>query len=295
MTMLIALGTRASRGSSDLLPSCTKDHMSIQSTLPNGAEVEGPTAQTAIMTLFGIYGVNSELWLSTKQIIAALDPLGVSEDATRMTLARMTKKGFLTKRRLGREIQISVGASGKPILEEGHSRVLTQDVLLKDWDGRWTHVFYTLPENARTLRRHLHSALEWGGFGRLQHSVWVAPGMKNVDDLVSHIPGSDVVRSFTSVPAGSTTQEQILQGAFDLTVISRGYEAFIKRWESAELNQDASLHRRLLLHTEWLEVLRRTPVLPEALVPRDWPARRAQELFKTIDGTLAVNIESVVA
>lgn len=258
-------------------------------------ESEGPTAQTAIMALFGTYGVVEPLWLSTKGIIAALEPLGVSEDATRMTLARMAKKGFLAKQRHGRETRYTVGARGMPVLQEGYARVHEEDVLMAEWDGRWTHVFYALPENARTLRRQLQSALEWGGFGRLQNGVWVAPGVQDVDDLVGHIAGSDHVRAFTSVPAGSTTQEQILEEAFDLTGISRGYQEFIDRWAPFAADQQPSLHRRLLLNTEWLGIIRRSPVLPAALVPENWPARSAQEVFTAVDRALSVNITSVVS
>lgn len=262
------------------------------SELSNLSEFEGPTAQTAIMTLFGIYGVGEELWLSTKGIIEVLEPLGVSEDATRMTLARMSKRGFLAKQRLGRETVYTIGKVGEPVLKEGHARVLSQDILMREWDGRWTHVFYTLPENSRTLRRQLQSALEWGGFGRLQHGVWVAPGTSNVNELLGNIEGRDRVRSFTSMPAGSTTHEQILEEAFDLSHISRTYEEFIQRWSPNAGEQEASLHRRLLLHTEWLEVIRRTPVLPEELVSPEWPAREAQDVFKTVDRALAVSITS---
>lgn len=259
------------------------------------SDFQGPPAQTAIMTLFGVYGVVEELWLSTKGIIGALEPLGVSEDATRMTLARMSKKGFLGKQRRGRETFYTIGSVGMPVLQEGYIRVHERDVLLGDWDGQWTHVFYTLPEKARTLRRQLQSALIWGGFGRFQNGVWVAPGVQDVDGLVGHISGSDCVRAFTSVPTGTTTQEQILREAFDLAEISRRYEAFIARWRPFAADQEPSLHRRLLLNTQWLGIIRRTPVLPAALLPESWPARPAQEVFTTVDRALTVDITSVVS
>ncbi|MBD2765766.1 PaaX family transcriptional regulator [Kocuria sp. cx-455] len=269
--------------------------MSTHTIPPDLPEYEGPTAQTAIMALFGIYIEVEELRLSTKGIIGALEPLGVSEDATRITLARMSKKGFLAKQRRGRETFYTIGPGGMPVLREGYSRVHGPDVLMKDWDGQWTHVFYSIPEKARNLRRQLQSALEWGGFGRLQSGVWVAPGVQDVAGLVGRIEGSEHVRAFVGVPAGSTTQNQILQEAFDLAEISRGYEEFIGRWGPFAAEREASLHRRLLLNTEWLEIIRRTPMLPAALVPGDWPARTAQDVFIAVDRATAVDIKSVVS
>lgn len=269
--------------------------MSIDTAPSDLPEFEGPTAQTAIMALFGMYVVVEDLWLTTKGIIEVLEPLGVSEDATRMTLARMSKKGFLTKQRLGRETVYSVGARGMPVLQEGYVRVHDPDMLMQDWDGRWTHVFYSLPDKARNLRRQLQSALEWGGFGRLQNGVWVAPGVLDVERLVGDIEGSECVRAFTSVPAGSTTHDQILREAFDLAEISRGYEEFIERWSPFVTDRNASLHRRLLVNTEWLEITRRTPMLPAALVPADWPARTAQDVFTAVDRAMSVDIKSAVS
>ncbi|MFF3123651.1 PaaX family transcriptional regulator C-terminal domain-containing protein [Streptomyces sp. NPDC057908] len=39
---------------------------------------------------------------------------------------------------------------------------------------------------------------------------------------------------------------------------------------------------QLLLHTDWLELVRDAPYLPAEHLPDDWPAARAEELFREL-------------
>jgi phenylacetic acid degradation operon negative regulatory protein len=38
----------------------------------------------------------------------------------------------------------------------------------------------------------------------------------------------------------------------------------------------------LILHTDWLQLVRQDPHLPAALLAPDWPAIRAEELFRRL-------------
>lgn len=42
------------------------------------------------------------------------------------------------------------------------------------------------------------------------------------------------------------------------------------------------LARQLLLHTDWLRLIRQDPHLPVEHLPRDWPAIRAEQVFSTL-------------
>ncbi len=41
------------------------------------------------------------------------------------------------------------------------------------------------------------------------------------------------------------------------------------------------LVRQLLLHTDWLQLVRQDPHLPAEHLPPDWPAIRAEQVFHT--------------
>ncbi|WP_461124351.1 PaaX family transcriptional regulator C-terminal domain-containing protein [Saccharothrix stipae] len=62
------------------------------------------------------------------------------------------------------------------------------------------------------------------------------------------------------------------------------YQAFLHRWDHHQPLPHApdDLARQLLLHTEWLHLVRQDPRLPAQHLPHDWPAIRAQHLFHTL-------------
>jgi phenylacetic acid degradation operon negative regulatory protein len=91
--------------------------------------------------------------------------------------------------------------------------------------------------------------------------------------------------------------------AWDLPAVGKEYDAFIDRWSpllpriaAGEVTGASALRAR----TEVMDTYRRFPVLdpmlPDALMPPDWPRRRARDVFVAIyDGLLEPAQEHVRA
>jgi len=79
-----------------------------------------------------------------------------------------------------------------------------------------------------------------------------------------------------------TDVSAVLETAFDTAAIAAEYEAFLRRWSQPGAGGADPLGSQLLLHTDWLELVRSDPHLPAEHLPSDWPAVGAEELFHAL-------------
>jgi phenylacetic acid degradation operon negative regulatory protein len=70
--------------------------------------------------------------------------------------------------------------------------------------------------------------------------------------------------------------------AFDTAAIGARYQDFLARWQSPSSALPDDLARQLLLHADWLDLVRQDPHLPAELLADDWPAIEAEQLFQTL-------------
>ncbi len=259
-----------------------------------------PRPQSLMLSFFGIHVLGRDVALSSACVIEAFARVGVGEEAVRSTLARMVSRGLLVRHRKGRKMYFALTARAAAVLQDGHARVWRTGAVNRDWDGQWTLVGFSLPEAWRSERHDLRSRLTWSGFGPLQNGLWVSPGDVDVPALLSDLGLDAHLRVFRGTVLRPTEVTQILDTAFDMAGIAADYRAFVDRWtESAGsagagpgVEADAGtgagagagfadpLAGQLLLHTDWLELVRRDPHLPAEHLPDDWPAIRAEQLFR---------------
>ena len=72
--------------------------------------------------------------------------------------------------------------------------------------------------------------------------------------------------------------------AFDTDAIADRYHEFLAAGRPADpaASVPDDLARQLLLHTDWLQLVRQDPHLPAEHLATDWPAIRAEKLFHTL-------------
>ena len=89
--------------------------------------------------------------------------------------------------------------------------------------------------------------------------------------------------------AAPTEAAALIGGAFDLPGIAARYQVFRSRWGGGDGTLPGGgdpLARQLLLHTEWLNLVRQDPHLPAEHLPEGWPAVACEELFRTLTGRI---------
>ena len=246
------------------------------------SEDGGVRPQTLMLTLLGRYLLGREVAVSAASVIEVFARVGVGEHAVRSTLTRMVNRGLLVRQRHGRTMYFGLTERSERILRGGETRLWKAGAVNRDWDGVWTLLGFSLPESWQKQRHELRSQLTWAGFGPLFNGLWVAPGRTAVEEIVGSLGLESHVKAFHASTLPGTDVDQMIRETWDLEAIAAPYHAFVERWRRAENGSDP-LAVKLLLDSDWLQVIRDDPRLPVEHLPADWPAAEAEALFVRVD------------
>ena len=241
--------------------------------------------QSVMLSFLGLYLRAREVAVSTGSLIEVFRRVGVGEEALRSTVTRMVQRDLLARHRQGRKLYVGLTPRSAEVLAEGHRRMWEEGAVNRSWDGTWTVVAFTLPDERRNDRHELRSKLHWEGFGPLQGGLWVAAGRRDVAAALGSLDLDGRLVVLGGETLAPTTPEEIVARAFATAEIAREYDEFLAHWSGpAEpgAHLPDTLARQLLLHTDWLNAVRRDPHLPAQHLPDDWPAIRAERVFRSL-------------
>ncbi len=262
---------------------------------------EGPAVRTQflIFTLFGEYLLprGGSIW--TSDLLTLMELLGVTEQAARSTLSRMTRKGWINPRKEGRRSQYSLTARGRDLLQRGGRRIF--EPIITDWDGQWHIVVYSLPEKKRHKRHTLRAQLRWLGFGPLAPGTWISPHnpAAELESIFEELEVGSYVQQFEGAFVGPGINEQLVYRCWDLEGLEVQYRQFIDRFlpqylacreqfrDAQPLDPADCFVSLFWLTHEFQAFPRKDPNLPLPLLPPDWIGVTARKLFEEYRGLLA--------
>jgi phenylacetic acid degradation operon negative regulatory protein len=253
-----------------------------------------PRPQTLMLMLLGDFVLDRNVCVFSGSVIDTFARLGISSHATRSTLTRMVRRDLLRRQRHGRKMYFGLTARSAAILHDGRRRIWETGAVNDRWDGSWTLLCFSLPESWQRQRHDLRSQLAWAGFGPLQGGLWIAPGPVPAQEIVSGLGLEAHARVFHARADELTDIAAMVGDAYDLTELATRYEDFLARWDGPPPIEDP-LAARLSLVAEWLTAIRRDPRLPVEHLPPDWPAVRAQKVFRDLEGAYAEPAEAIAA
>src|SRR6185312_11307765 len=128
-----------------------------------------------LLTLLGDYWWQRTEPLPSAAIVALLAEFGVSDSAARAALSRLTRNGLLVTSRSGRRTFVRLSSRAADILDDGARRIFSFGAPTPPWDGMWSLVAFSIPENNRAARDELRKELRWRGFAPLYDGLWVSP------------------------------------------------------------------------------------------------------------------------
>jgi phenylacetic acid degradation operon negative regulatory protein len=256
-----------------------------------------PRPQAMLLTFFGAYVLGRGVHVATSSVLDVLGRAGVSEHATRSTLSRMARRDLLRRVRRGRQVYLGLTPRSREILTDGDVRVWRTDAVNRQWDGTWTLLGFSLPDSWQRQRHELRSRLLWAGFGPLQGGLWIAPSHVDVAAVTAGLQAGDHVRAFAARALPPTDVDGLLRDAWDLPAIGGRYRGFVERWQAPGRRPafPDRLGQHLAVQTDWLQVIRQDPRLPARHLPADWPAARAQEVFRTLHAELDPDARAIAA
>jgi len=254
----------------------------------------GGGAQHLLATLLGAYGIGR-----AEPVPAGLFPLllaefGISPAGARNALSRVARRGLLEPVGAGRSRAYRMPEAARVVQERRTRQFTTFGEPPPAWDGKWTLVLYSVPEQDRTLRQALRTRLVRAGFGAMRDGVWGTPRDRRAD-------AAEVVKLVEPSPAASLRAELAATSAsfpdlhrmFPLAALAADYGHFVGRFgpvrgqlsEGAIMPPEALVTRTYLMDT-WRVFADADPDLPDELLPDDWPRARAHEVFTKLDAAL---------
>jgi len=239
--------------------------------------------QSLVFTLLAEHLLNEPRAVFSGSFIEVLERVGVGEHATRSTLARMAERGLLERQRSGRKIYFRMTPRCIAILEDGRHRIWNVGALNTEPSGTWTLLTFSLPEAWGRKRYDLRARLRWAGFGALQNGVWMAPTHVDMTEIIETLELAGLVQVFHTRPAAPTDPGAVIRQTFDLDSLAQSYREFVRAWAKVGARDASdSLLLTLRLSTQWLRIIRVDPRVPVHLLPPDWPAVRAEHLFRRL-------------
>jgi len=274
--------------------------------VPQPWTTPGPVAQRPprlLLTLLGDYWWQRTESLPSAAIVGLLAEFGVSDSAARAALSRLTRNGLLVTSRSGRRTFVRLSRRAADVLDDGGRRIFSFGATPAPWDGMWSLVAFSIPEEHRSARDELRKELRWLGFAPLYDGLWVCP-RDHAGDVMARLKdlGISTATAFratalpavTAVGAGGAGAETTLVAAdiparaWDLAGLRDRYQEFTEfagllrdQTVAGEITTADALVARTRVMNEWRAFPAMDPDLPYELLPPAWPRAAARDLFIT--------------
>ena len=255
--------------------------------------------QQVVLTLYGDYILHLGGEIGIDTLIKLLANFDLSQQAVRSAISRMSRKGLIKMRRVGRRSYYSLTSKGRTLLTEGATRIFKRKT--NKWEGSWSIVTYSIPEKTRETRDIFRRELGWLGYGALSDATWVSPYdmTREVSELAERLNIENCVQIFSARQVGSANPKDIMNWCWDLDKIHKKYSDFVdkyqrklkdhrKRLQAGEVIEpgECFVERFHLIH-EYRRLPFYDPDLPLELLPRNWLRPQAASIFGEYHDLLA--------
>lgn len=263
----------------------------------------GSSPQSLAVTLLADYTAYTRSWIPSAAIVALLGEAGVSTAGARAAISRLARRHVVESMRQGRLSFYRLTQVTADDLMHGGRWIATFGSEVEPWDGWWTLIAFSMPQEAAAERRALREQLRWRGYAPLYDGLWVSPyelDRMSQLELYKLTNGALTVFRARHVDVDAVTSRAPIE-AWDTEALARQYEAFIARWrhripqvQTGAITGAEAVRAR----TEVMDTYRRFPVLdprlPVELMPEGWPRQEARAVFAAVYDGLATAAEEHV-
>jgi len=249
----------------------------------------GANPQHLIVTLLGDYWSGRSEHLPSAGLVALANEFDITSTSARAALSRLARRGLLDSSKDGRRTFYGLTPRAERVLSDGFGRIVAFGLDDRPWDGSWSVVIFSVPEDQRDVRHVLRTRLRWLGFAPLYDGAWVSP-RGNVDEAVALLEELGVASATLLV---ARVAHAINGGdplsAWDLDDLRAQYEAFISgfgplldRVDGGDVGAAEAMVARTQVMDVWRQFPNLDPELPEDALPSGWPRRDAQRIFARV-------------
>ena len=200
-------------------------------------------------------------WASAADLIRLTSDFGIKESTLRVALTRMVSAGDLVR-----------SADGYRLSDRLLARQRRQDDAmrprLRPWRGYWTTLIVTSIGTDARSRAALRTTLHHKRFGELREGVWMRPDNLELDLDAEVRARVRIVQARDDAPAELAGQ------LWDLPSWARTGQRFL-----AEMAGATDVPARFVLAAAIVRHVLTDPVLPDELLPADWPGTRLRAAY----------------
>ncbi|WP_328924123.1 PaaX family transcriptional regulator [Streptomyces sp. NBC_00190] len=249
-----------------------------------------------INTVYGAFLRRLGGWISIADLITLMGELDVDGPAVRSAISRLKKRGVLEPERRG-ATGYRLSPAAHPVFDEGDRRIFASLEPADLADG-WAMAVFSVPESERSHRYQLRTRLTWLGFGNIAPGVWLAPG-RLLDDargMLERLGLSDYVHLFAAAEyAAFSDLPETVSSWWDFPAIQKQYAAFTDAYApvaqallsaGAQPDPARAFRHYVPLLTQWRRLPYLDPGLPTELLPADWNAVAARQVFQQLHTVL---------
>lgn len=239
--------------------------------------------QHLLLAMLGDYWFQREHPLPSAAMVDLLAKFDVKESTSRQAMRRLAIKGHLQHYRDGRKTGYGFPPRSQHVIETRPRHVVGFGRDGAPWNGKFTVVVFTIPEELRELRRELRTQLLAIGFGNLHDAVWISPRDRQdaANELVDEL-GITAASVFYGPATGPRDAGTLVAEAFDTVRLREVYDEFIADFEPL-LHELRGVTNPLVTRTRivnrWLTLRTMDPNLPAEVLAADWPRGRAHQIF----------------
>jgi phenylacetic acid degradation operon negative regulatory protein len=230
-----------------------------------------------VITMFGdaIVPRGGSVWLGT--LLAFFETLDIDASVVRTAMSRLTADGWFEREKVGRNSFYRLVNKGRLTFDIATKHIY--DPPPSDWTGRFELLLIGNGGDREAAREALKNA----GFGSPLPGVWVAPsGVPMPEEAAGAIR--------LEVSAEDDSGRRLLSESWPLDRTADAYLKFMKTFAPLRalldrgntLSDAEAFTARILLIHHYRRVVLRDPLLPVALLPKDWPGSAARTLCGTI-------------
>ncbi|MGA9492901.1 MAG: PaaX family transcriptional regulator C-terminal domain-containing protein [Mycobacterium sp.] len=216
-----------------------------------------PARSVVLSVLLGAHPA----WASAAELIRLTSDFGIREATLRVALTRMVSAGDLVR-----------SADGYRLSDRLLARQRRQDDAmwpkLRPWHGLWTTVIVTSVGTDARTRATLRNALQHGRFGELREGVWMRPDNLGLD------VDAEIRDRVRIVAARDDAPVELAGQLWDLPSWARTGQRLI-----ADMSGATDVPARFVVAAAIVRHLLTDPVLPEELLPLDWPGARLRNAY----------------
>ncbi|MCZ0985525.1 PaaX family transcriptional regulator [Streptomyces diastatochromogenes] len=234
-------------------------------------------------------------WISIADLIVLMAELDVDGPAVRSAISRLKKRGILEPERRGAN-GYRLSPAVHPVFDEGDRRIFGSLEPADLADG-WVMAVFSVPESERSHRYQLRTRLTWLGFGNITSGVWLAPG-RLLDDAratLDRLGLSEYVHLFASQYVAFSDLRTSVSSWWDFPAIQAQYAAFTDTYgpvaarltTQSGIDAGEAFRHYVPMLTQWRRLPYLDPGLPKELLPGDWNAVAARQVFQQLHAVLA--------